>query len=208
MNFKLIFFSLFFTASIGLYGQSNQNVEINLYDCNSFKTDHFLVKSEGASYSLQLEREYEPNLWNLVSRVVTDQPSHIFTNLENGNYRATLVETKLVGENSQIVKKISNHVVINCPQSKLSNFNKSELVNIFPNPTSNQVNIIFSNELKDFQNLSFEIQGLDGKVFLNGEIHQQNETIDLSSFSSNSYLLVIKQNKETLETKKLFITKN
>lgn len=51
MNFKTYLFIFIGFWSISFKGIS-QNVELEITECNSFKTSHYLEKSEGSLYSV------------------------------------------------------------------------------------------------------------------------------------------------------------
>jgi hypothetical protein len=183
-----------------------QNVELEVNECNSFKTTHFLEKSEGSLYSVQLEKEIAPNLWALRSKISTELSYHIFTDLENGNYRATLVETNLAGDNEKIYQKISNDVNINCPvENRIES--KIELFNIFPNPAKNELYVTSEFDFAIGSHFTYEIVNILGQKVKNGCIHSTKEKIELDNLELGTYVFIIKNNNNITSTKKLLINK-
>ncbi len=183
-----------------------QNVELDLIDCNAFKTTHYLEKSDGSLYSVQLEREISENLWALHSKVTTDQAFYIFSQLKNGKYRATLVETKVSGNNNEVYRKISNEVIINCPEQK-TNEALTEAFMIFPNPAKNELFITSENIFDKESNYAYEILNILGQKIISGNLLTSNEKIELSNLESGTYAVVIKNNDIIQSTKKLLINK-
>lgn len=183
-----------------------QNVELEVNECNSFKTTHYLEKSEGSMYSVQLEKEIAPDLWALRSKISTDLPFHIFTDLENGNYRATLVETKLTGENEKIYQKISNAVNINCPVKNRKE-TKIEHFNIFPNPAKNELFVTSEYDFAKGSHFTYEIVNILGQKVSNGCLHSTKEKIEIGNLDLGTYVFIIKDNGNVTSTKKLLINK-
>ena len=183
-----------------------QNVELEINECNSFKTTHYLAKSEGSMYSVQLEKEIATGLWALASKVTTDQPFHVFSDLENGNYRATLVETNLTGENDKIYQKISNEVNINCPVEKRI-IGKNENFKIFPNPAKNELFVTSEFSFEKDSHFTFEITNILGQKVSNGYLNSTNERIDLGKLESGSHILILMNNGFINTTKKLLSNK-
>jgi Secretion system C-terminal sorting domain len=70
---------------------------------------------------------------------------------------------------------------------------KNERFNIFPNPTSNQLNIDAVNK-QVIQTIS--IASIEGQQLYFRNVNSIQETIDLSGFSKGIYILKIKSNKE------------
>jgi hypothetical protein len=66
----------------------------------------------------------------------------------------------------------------------------SSLVNIFPNPSANFVNIVLSSPIDG----TISIYDLNGKTVLVQNLNTMNATIDISSLSKGSYLLKIMEN--------------
>lgn len=71
----------------------------------------------------------------------------------------------------------------------------TENIKVFPNPTNNLVNIVLQNPSEDF---SITISSVFGQELLKTS---NNSSIDISSFSTGIYLLIVNQNNRTLYSK-------
>ena len=206
MNLSVIAFGL----AIGItssYQAKSQNIELQTLSCNSFRTTHNLEKSKGSLYSVQLEKEINPNIWVVTNKIRTEQSFYVFNNLENGKYRSTLVETLINGDNNQIYTKISEPIEISCLEQRSSNSNE-ENFEIFPNPAKNEIYLSTNVQYSKEDKASYEIINLTGKKFILGEFIGSNLNIDLSKLENGSYFIRILKNQNIIGTKKLLITKN
>ena len=75
---------------------------------------------------------------------------------------------------------------------------ESKSVSIYPNPTSNSVNVVSSKEIKQLQMIS-----ITGKILKNIFPNEKNTKIDLSNLSSGIYFVKIISNDNSVITKKI-----
>ncbi len=76
---------------------------------------------------------------------------------------------------------------------------ESLIVNIFPNPTTNAVQLTLSN----YSNVSFQLTDQNGKVVMEDEISSENTTIEMQGLAASSYYLLLKKDGKTIETTKI-----
>ena len=77
--------------------------------------------------------------------------------------------------------------------------------NVSPNPSSGQFRITLNDELLDSE-LSIEVFGLDGKIFLAQRLTSNKNRFDLSTFTEGIYYLRLKNSEQT-SVKKVMIVK-
>ena len=81
-----------------------------------------------------------------------------------------------------------------------SNFNENNLLSIYPNPTSGEINVSFYNYNQSY----LKIINLLGEVIYRqnfSEYGNQLLTIDLSEFSNGIYILELKNDKDIINEK-------
>jgi len=80
--------------------------------------------------------------------------------------------------------------------------NIASKISIFPNPTSDFVNVI----IQDFTNYEITLIDMTGKKIINQEFNNQKSTIDVSNLENGIYFLQIINNKEVIKTEKIVIS--
>ena len=99
-------------------------------------------------------------------------------------------------------------VKVNINDSPTNNTNtRKELdVEVFPNPVSDGNIFIKIADEKDRKNVLIKVFSLDGKVLLEKQLNDSNETqlIDLQLFTSGNYFLTIKS-KDKIHTTQITI---
>ncbi len=82
---------------------------------------------------------------------------------------------------------------IDCPAAILSitNFDVSENIIVYPNPTNGNVNIMVNN----LTNVSVSVYDLNGRTILNKELSANENTVDISNFQTGMYLFRIKSSE-------------
>ena len=81
-----------------------------------------------------------------------------------------------------------------------SNFNENNLLSIYPNPTSGEINVSFYN----YNQSNLKIINLLGEVIYRQNISEYGNqllTIDLSEFSNGIYILELKNDKDIINEK-------
>ena len=76
---------------------------------------------------------------------------------------------------------------------------QNERIIIFPNPTSDYLSI----ETDISTNLKAELHGLDGRILISKAFHENTE-LDLTDFIKGTYILIIRNGNEIIESKKIF----
>jgi len=71
--------------------------------------------------------------------------------------------------------------------------NDISLINIYPNPSKNTINIDLGSN--DLQNSSIQLINVLGEVIMNQPVIQQKNTIDLSNYPIGNYLIQFNNNK-------------
>ncbi|HWY12742.1 MAG TPA: T9SS type A sorting domain-containing protein [Bacteroidia bacterium] len=74
-------------------------------------------------------------------------------------------------------------------------------VNVFPNPVSHSVNIHIKNS--SFQNYSYKITDVSGKLISENKITEQKSVIPVSEFNSGTYFITISEGTTQIKTYKL-----
>ncbi|NNF85832.1 MAG: T9SS type A sorting domain-containing protein [Winogradskyella sp.] len=89
-------------------------------------------------------------------------------------------------------------------QSGTLSVNDSEIasnISMYPNPAKNELNITY----RKMTSLKVELFDLFGRVIMTKELHNQESIINLSGFSSGTYLMKMTTNDKKVVTKKLII---
>lgn len=84
---------------------------------------------------------------------------------------------------------------------KENNFNDFQL-NFFPNPTNNFIDVIITQDI-EFSNLSYSIQTINGVLVKHDKIHANKFRIELDNYSKGILFLIIRDNENILEVKKI-----
>lgn len=94
---------------------------------------------------------------------------------------------------------------IDCPEivTKIDQQEESNLdINIFPNPTTGQIDIVLSNN--NLKNLKVLFSNSSGQTIIEEKINQNSTTIDLSQYARGLYFVaVIDENGKTITSKKI-----
>jgi hypothetical protein len=78
-------------------------------------------------------------------------------------------------------------------------------VSVFPNPTSEYINLVFESQFSDYANLEVKLFTIDGNEVLNQPLTNSSTRIDLTGYSAGSYILSVNTNKEVLFSKNVEI---
>ena len=133
----------------------------------------------------------EPNIGG-----ANDSIDVIFTALETNNTGATRTTT-YKPRTSSIIRNVYITQETTTSIDEIEKENKP--VSIYPNPTSNSVNIVSPKEMKQLQLIS-----ITGKILKNiSQNGQTNTKIDLSNLSSGIYFVKIIFNDNSIVTKKI-----
>lgn len=108
-----------------------------------------------------------------------ENPNYVYPN--NGTYTVTLIVTNACGTDTYTQ-------VVNVAGVGLGELS-SDLMHVFPNPTSDKVTIAVSNELIGN---SIELTDLTGHVLSNAVLTQKETTLDMTSLSAGVYFIRIK----------------
>lgn len=106
-------------------------------------------------------------------------------------------QLKLKDEN--LMAKFSNVISLKTNETN----SQVELVNLFPNPASQILNI---NPLTEDYNVTITIFNYDGKEILSKQISEMNQTIDIKDLSNGIYTVIIKS-ETNIQSTKLVINK-
>ncbi len=79
-----------------------------------------------------------------------------------------------------------------CIPLSVKNYGKSNQISIYPNPASQQITIESSSKSK----MNYQVKTILGKVLKTGSSLENKTSIDLSSFASGMYLILIDQDEE------------
>ncbi|BDD05176.1 T9SS type A sorting domain-containing protein [Aureibacter tunicatorum] len=72
-------------------------------------------------------------------------------------------------------------------------------VSVYPNPTSDILNI----KTSKFRNVTYNLYDLEGRLILQNELEDNLTTIEVRDLISGSYLLTLRDGKQSLKTFKL-----
>lgn len=169
----------------------SQGIILNRLNCNSIASEY---KYEEQSVLL-LEKEMSDGIWVNSDRGKPNENIYVFKDLEEGNYRVTLIVPKEY-------KFISNKIEIDCNDQKNKYTKEPFDVDLFPNPTSSVVNLT----IKPFDNLSYSYQilSLNNKILRHGAIKKDESEINLSNLKPGLYFIIIYKENVSI-TKKLII---
>lgn len=179
-----------------------QDIELMPFSCNQLRTIHSFALSEKTEYHIQLEKEIAPNLWTSVSREVTSASSFIFSDMENGTYRATILETAGWVDNTEIRNHISNVIEIDCSKDKSG---LEQFFKVFPNPAKSTLTLTCNEHLLKDGELYFEIWSSDGMMVKNGRVESDNLKMDVSTLNTNQYIIVLRKKEKYLTSQKIII---
>lgn len=104
-------------------------------------------------------------------------PSHTY--LADGDYTVTLIATNNCGSDT-----ISQ--IIHVEASAITN-NELQLVNIYPNPVSNVINIELANELKS----TVSVFSMDGRFIMKKSFQGKNASLNVQELEQGAYILEI-----------------
>lgn len=116
------------------------------------------------------------------------------TSANNG----TLTNFALTGTTSNWLAGSTIVTGTNCAVLSSSSFDITSNINVYPNPTNGNVNIVVNN----LTNVSVSVYDLNGRTILNKELSCNENSIDISNFQSGMYLFKIKS-KEGETVKKV-----
>ena len=155
-----------------------------------------ILDYEGENIELNANPENDNSiisyLWNDNS---TEQTLNIN---ENGTYSVTVTNENSCEANDEII--ITFDVGI-------SEINKNNIFEIFPNPAKNEVNFIIKNEII-FKNCNISIIDLQGKILFNENIEKNiyKKQIDISNFEKGVYFIKFNYDNN-FEYKKFIVIK-
>ena len=117
--------------------------------------------------------------------------------------------TAVQGSNGSLVQGVQQAYVI----TVVSSVAEAKIITLqwmaYPNPASDYLKLILLNDgypEPDYNNLSYELYDLHGKLLLNSLLEGAESTISMQSFSSGTYILKIteKRGSKTLRELKTF----
>lgn len=130
----------------------------------------------------------------------------MFTYPANGTYIISY-PIKEIDSNGYICfeKILFDTINLMCMPSSIEELESGKIVNIYPNPTDNNLFIHFLDDATD--KTSFEIKDASGKSVLNEFIHPQKSiyNLDVKDLNSGVYFLRILKNNNTIMLKKIII---
>lgn len=85
----------------------------------------------------------------------------------------------------------------NCTVLSSSSFDVASNVNLYPNPTNGTLNI----DLNNLTNVSVSVYDLNGRVILNRDLSDNENSVDLSNFQTGMYLFKIKSSEGEINKK-------
>ena len=179
-----------------------QDIELMPFSCNQLRTIHGPTLSESAEYHIQLEKRIAPSLWTSVSKEVTSAGSLIFSDIENGTYRATILEKTGTVENTEIRKRISDVIEIDCPKVQPG---LERLFKVFPNPAKSTLTVTCDEHLLKDGDLHYEIWSPDGVMVKSGRVESGSFKTDVSTLSTNPYIIVLRKKEQYLTNQKIII---
>ncbi|WKV13141.1 T9SS type A sorting domain-containing protein [Marivirga harenae] len=97
------------------------------------------------------------------------------------------------GSVSQGIQQSYKITTLNTKNDKTRDFS----LEVFPNPTRNTLNLRIDNI--GFENLSFELFNIEGKILDKGLIRKSNTSINMNERESNTYLLRLTHKDEVVE---------
>ena len=100
--------------------------------------------------------------------------------------------------NFSLIKSNQNLVVVEGSKLLANNQFESNALRVFPNPASNVLNVKFNNSTTLIETAA--IYDISGRLVMNATV--ANQTIDVKSLASGSYLLILKDEKGNSFTQK------
>jgi Secretion system C-terminal sorting domain len=84
--------------------------------------------------------------------------------------------------------------------TSVEDFDANFSVNIFPNPTANQVNLT----IDKYQGLIYQLYDVTGKLLIGSKVTNQKTQLNVSDYPKGTYLLsLISQDKKKIKTYKI-----
>lgn len=105
----------------------------------------------------------------------------------SGN-NGTLTNFALTGTTSNWLAGSPIVTGTNCAVLSSSNFDVASNINVYPNPTNGNINIMVNN----LTNVSVSVYDLNGRTILNKELSANENAVDISNFQTGIYLFRIK----------------
>lgn len=137
------------------------------------------------------------NQWYKNGTIISGETSQKYTLTSSGNYKVVVTNTHGCSNES---------AVMNTNPTSVSSIDNQTGISIYPNPTSQILNVKFENSFKD---LSYSMFDNSGRVVLTGKFHNINngetKTINLNDLPSGIYNLKL-FNNETNYTIKVTVT--
>jgi len=137
------------------------------------------------------------NQWYKNGTIISGATSQKYTLTSSGNYKVVVTNTHGCSNES---------AVMNTNPTSVSSIDNQTGISIYPNPTSQFLNVKFENSFKD---LSYSMFDNSGRVVLTGKFHNINngetKTINLNDLPSGIYNLKL-FNNETNYTIKVTVT--
>lgn len=187
----------------GLLGTSGEGFafdDINIDNCLTLPTANFSVANiNGGTVTFQnLSTNATAYSWNfgeiLPSTDTTANPTHTF--LTNGTYAVTLTASSECGSTTYV----DSVTVIAVGVSELA---KENNISCFPNPTTNNVNIVVNAPVA--QKMSITIKDLKGSILISEKLKTvvgiNKKSLDVSILSKGIYFVTIVSEKQNSTTK-------
>lgn len=199
-----------FTPTFNLaYGATNQIQDAGVINITILPIDYEVFTAEKINSTVQLKwqignptevmRYYVMHSTNgfsfskiatINSNINLQSPSFLHNNPVVGNNYYRIVAVDLWGQEFQ-------------SETKVVKFVKSVTFNIYPNPTSNFINL----DIKEGVNLSYRIMDINGKILTQDAIQNTGVTaINVSNLPSGKYFIIINE-KNILKYQESFIKK-
>jgi PKD repeat protein len=120
---------------------------------------------------------------------LTTTPTHNYTSV--GNYNVCLfVEDLTINESDLYCKQVDVSEITN-----INNYLQSDIINLYPNPASDNL-IIESSSISENQTIS--VYNLQGQLLLKQPMLQTKIKIDISALPVGMYYVELKKEKETM----------
>jgi len=199
------------------------SVEISYLDCEPVSTSVTLKECCPDDLYLSLDCENQSvtieNLpdnidvislsWSFNGDYISSQPpfaTSINTNLGDGTYEVFIVFQLSNGTKCKYNISVE-YVEVDCISSgekntdsrSIEKFNsRKEQITIYPNPTSDYINLLTGNDSGAYQLID-----INGKRVLQQEIHHRNTSIDITSINPGIYFLQILDENGEVHVKKI-----
>lgn len=112
------------------------------------------------------------------------------------NYQETIEELNIGGSGLRLMNKED--------EKQSSIFNLQSAITVFPNPTSNEVNITHNLSLENGK-VTFKVYNMLGVDVLNENLTSANNEVKINNLKSGVYFYTITQNNQTIKTDKLMV---